>query len=336
MKNVILWISLSVLLLAACSPEYIPTPPTVVFTSAPVSDGTNVPLSTNEPQIIGVPSATPMPAGLDQAQQAAIASLSSTLSLDKDRIKLISAEAVIWPDGCMGVQRLGVMCTNQQVPGYVILLDANGKQYELHTNRDGSEVVPAGGIQVSGPAQDAVKNYLAYALGMNASQITVVSDTEVEWPDSCLGVEQQGIMCAMVVMPGHLMLLQANHIEYEFHTNEDGSEIQPATLALTWTRNSGIAGFCDSLTVYLSGEVSGNNCKSDTRKGKLLPAEMTQLETWIMQFGQVNLDASDPVNASDRMTRQLSLFGNGSAQPSEADQQALLSWAQDLYQRLYK
>ena len=181
-----------------------------------------------------------------------------------------------------------------------------------------------------------MKNYLASALGMDASQITVVSDTEVEWPDSCLGVAQDGVMCAMIVTPGHLITLQANNLQYEFHTNEDGSEIQPATLALTWKRNGGIAGFCDSLTVYLSGEVSGDNCKADVRNGKLLPAEMTQLETWVTQFGQVNLDASDPVNASDRMTRQLSLFGNGSAQPSGADQQALFSWAQDLYQRLYK
>ncbi len=94
--------------------------------------------------------------------------------------------------------------------------------------------------------------------------------------------------------------------------------------------------FATVLTVYLSGEVSGNNCKADARNGNLLPAEMTQLEAWVTQFGQVKLDASDPVNASDRMTRQLSLFGNGSAQPSGADQQALFSWAQDLYQRLYK
>ena len=108
-------------------------------------------------------------------------------------------------------------------------------------------------------------------------------------------------MCAMVVMPGHLIMLQANNINYEFHTNENGSEIQPATLALTWKRNGGIAGFCDSLTIYLSGEANADNCKADMRNGNLLPAEVTQLETWVMQFGQVNLDQSDPANVSDRM-----------------------------------
>ncbi len=35
-------------------------------------------------------------------------------------------------------------------------------------NRDGSEIVPSEGVQASGSAQDAVKNYLASALGMDA------------------------------------------------------------------------------------------------------------------------------------------------------------------------
>lgn len=329
-------ISFVALTLAACSPEYIPTPPTIMAASTQVAVDTNMPLPTSAPRPTSIPSVTRVSVDLNPVQQAAIASLASTLNVTADQIKVISAQAVIWPNGCMGAQRPGVMCTNQQVPGFVVVLEANGKQYELHTNRDGSEIVPAGGVQTSGPALDKAKRHLASALGLDVSQITVVSDTEVEWPDSCLGVAQAGIMCAMVVMPGHLITLQANNIEYEFHTNEDGSEIQPATLALTWKRNGGIAGFCDSLTVYVSGEVSGNNCKGDARNGQLLPAEMTQLETWVTQFGQLNLDASDPVNVSDRMTRQLALFGNGSAQLSSADQQTMFSWAQDLYQRLYK
>ncbi len=336
MEKLISLISFVVLFLAACEPEYIPTPPTMLMPSTQVAVGTNIPLPTNMPQPTSITLATRGPLGVNPAQQAAIMSLSSSLNLPADQIKVILAQAVIWPNSCLGVQRMGVMCTDQQVPGYILVLGVNGKQYEFHTDRDGVEIVPSEGVQALGTAQDSVKKNLASALGMDASQITVVSDTEVEWPDSCLGVALDGVMCAMIVTPGHLITLQANSLQYEFHTNEDGSKIQPATLALTWKRNGGIAGFCDSLTVYLSGEVSGDNCKADLRNGILLPAEMTQLEKWVMQFGQVNLDASDPVNASDRMTRQVSLFGNGSAQPSSADQQSLITWAQDLYQRLYK
>ncbi|HUI87580.1 MAG TPA: hypothetical protein VLX61_02520 [Anaerolineales bacterium] len=330
MNKVAFWVSLVALILAACSPEYVPTPPTLL------PAGTNPPLPTNMPLPTNLPQATRAPVGLSTAQQAAITLLSSTLNLAPDQIRVISSQTVIWPDGCLGVQRMGVMCNNQQVPGFVIIVGSNGKQYEFHTNRDGSEILPAAAEQPADAAQAAAKRYLASALGINIDQITVLGDAEVEWPDSCLGVAQEGIMCAMIVMPGHLVRLQANNLPYEFNTNEDGSEIQPATLALTWKRSGGIAGFCDSLTVYLSGEVSGDNCKANPRNGKLLPAEMAQLATWVVQYGQANLDASDPVGASDRMTRQLSLFGNGNAQPNGQDQKALFNWAQDLHQRLYQ
>ena len=336
MKKIALLISFSMLLLAACSPEYIPTPPTYVPADTPVAVDTNIPLPSNPPLPTHGPLATPASVGLTLAQQAVIALLSSRLNLPADQIKVVSTQAVIWPNACMGVQHIGMMCANQQVPGFVIVLNANGTQYEFHANQDGSRVVPAEGVQASGPAQDAVRKHLASMLGIDAGQITVVSDAEVEWPDSCLGVAQEGIACADIVTPGHLIILQAKALDYEYHTNADGSEIQPATLALTWKRDGGIAGFCDSLTVYLSGEVSVDNCKGNPVNGKLSMAEFQQLETWVTQFGQVSLDASDPFSVSDRMTRRLSLFGNGSAQPKDAEQQALFQWVQDLYQRLYK
>lgn len=321
MKKLLVHAGLLLLALAGCAPRTPTALPTTGVTSSPVE-------------------ATPTrsPVDLTSAQRAAIASLSGTLGLPADQIKLISTQAVTWPNGCIGVQRIGVMCTAQQVPGFVVVLEANRKQYEFHTNHDGSAVVPANGVQASGPAQDAVRDRLASMLGIDAKQITIVSDAEVEWPDSCLGVAQEGIMCAMIVTPGHLITLEANDIQYEYHTNADGSAIQPATLVLTWKRKGGIAGFCDSLTVYLSGEVNGFSCKpgADVRNGSLLSSERAQLENWVMQFGQSNLDASDPVGVSDRMTRTLSLFGKGSGQPSSADQEVLFSWAQNLFQRLYK
>src|SRR5271157_208568 len=119
MGKLISLISFVMLFLAACEPEYIPTPPTILAPSTQVAVGTNIPLSTNMPQPTSIPLATRVPLGVNPAQQAAITSLSSTLNLPADQIKVISAQAVIWPNSCMGVQRMGVMCTDQQVPGYI-------------------------------------------------------------------------------------------------------------------------------------------------------------------------------------------------------------------------
>jgi hypothetical protein len=337
MKKIPLLLSFVALILAACSPEYIPTPPTYVPANTPVPLSANIPLPSNPPLSTSMPFGTlTVPRSLTPIQQAAVSLLSFTLNLPAGQIKLLSSQAVTWPDGCLGVQRIGFLCADGQVQGFVIMLEANGKHYEFHTNADGSQIVPAAGVQASDPAQDAVRKHLASVLGIDAGQITVVSDAELEWPDSCLGVAQDGVACAEIVTSGHLIMLEANNLDYEYHTNGDGSKVQPTTLALTWTRNGGIAGFCDSLTVYLAGEVSVNTCKGKPLNANVSSAELQQLETWVAQFGQLSLDASDPLGVSDRMTRQLSVFGNGSAQPTSADQQVLFQWAEDLHQSLYK
>jgi len=192
-------------------------------------------------------------------------------------------------------------------------------------------------------AEDAVRAQLSSNLGIEEKGISVVSNDRVEFPDSCMGVAMQNVMCAQVITPGRIIVLESNGVQYEYHTNEDGSRIQPATLALTWKREGGIAGFCDGLTVFLSGEIYGDQCKSQPSgtmgifAGLLSAAEQKQFSSWINDLGQVDVDASDPENVSDRMVVTLQFFGKGSRQTvSSTNQEALLEFAQSLHQRLYK
>ena len=75
-----------------------------------------------------------------QAALSARADLAQRLQIDVDTITLISVEAVDWPDACMGVQTPGVMCAQVVISGYKVVLEANGQQYEYHTNESGSGV----------------------------------------------------------------------------------------------------------------------------------------------------------------------------------------------------
>jgi hypothetical protein len=75
-----------------------------------------------------------------QAALSARADLAQRLQIDADTIKLVSVEQVDWPDACMGIQTPGVMCAQVITPGYKVVLEANGKQYEYHTNESGSVV----------------------------------------------------------------------------------------------------------------------------------------------------------------------------------------------------
>lgn len=190
------------------------------------------------------------------------------------------------------------------------------------------------------PAQQAAISRLAQNLGLTEDQIGIVSTDAVEWPNSCLGISVDDTACAEVITPGYRVILDVNGNQVEYRTNEDGTVLIPATPALTWERVGGIAGFCDNLTVYLSGEMRASNCNTaqatENRLSDVLSTEeIAMLNEWISTYGEVEIDASDPKGVSDHMTVNLKLFGTGSEQISSTEvEQALLQFAQTLNNKL--
>jgi len=322
MKKLLPLFVLFVILFSACAPQAEPTQDPIVPEDEPTP--------------------THIPVDLTPAQRAALSALVDITGLSADKITLVSTEAVTWSDGCLGVQRAGVMCTQALVEGFKIVLEADGKEYEFHTNQNGSSVVLAPGEQVSGEVEDSVIAQLAQNLGLDKKDIEVVSSADVEFSDACLDVSMPEIMCAQVVTPGRIVVLEANDIRYEYHTSADGSRVQPATLALVWKREGGIAGFCDSMSVFLSGEVYATSCKGqpDGKMGTfstLLTVEKRdQFDAWVTEFGQAELDASDPEGVTDRMVVTLNFFGLSDAKPAAADEENLFLWAQDLFKKVNK
>ncbi len=315
MKTPVFGIVILALFLTACAP---PTPAVR-------------PLPTAEGPTTGSGEMTP-------AQTAALTLLSSTLNLPASQMSLVSTEAVIWSDGCLGVHRPDVMCTQALVEGFKIVFEADGKEYEVHTNQTGSAAVIASGLDVNSLMEVILVKQLAENLGLDERRISVASNEPAEFSDACLGVMMQDVMCAEVITPGRIIVLESDGVRYEYRVSDDGRRVQPATLALTWSRDGGIAGFCDRLTVFLSGEVYGNSCKSqpDGTMGILSSllsiTEMNQFHSWMNEYGTVSLDASDPAGVSDRMTLTLNLYGGGSAKPLKDAEPELFAWAQELYQ----
>jgi hypothetical protein len=191
------------------------------------------------------------------------------------------------------------------------------------------------------PAQRAAIAALSGSLGLTVDKIRLVSTEAVEWPDGCLGVAEEGLVCTQVITPGFRVILEANGRQVEYRTNEDGTQIRPASAAMTWKREGGIAGFCDYMTVYHSGEVHASSCKQGQYVQERLidilsEDEMAKFHEWLTKYGNVNIDASDPKGVSDRMVVTLALTGTGSQQTFLAsDEQELLNFAQELYQRSY-
>lgn len=114
----------------------------------PVQEPVQVPDPTTEGGIVTLPQEeiTPTPEvfnPLPNDQRAFAAArdlLAGQLGIDPLAIRLVSAEMVEWQDGCLGLGGPEEICLQAITPGYRLILDAQGKQFEVRTNQDGSQV----------------------------------------------------------------------------------------------------------------------------------------------------------------------------------------------------
>lgn len=68
-------------------------------------------------------------------------------------------------------------------------------------------------------------NRLSEQLGVSVEDIEIREFEQVEWPDACLGIPQEGQACAQVVTPGFRVALEVNGEQYEFRSDQDGTLI---------------------------------------------------------------------------------------------------------------
>ncbi len=134
--RIFLFLLIGALFLAACQPQAAGTPTEGVASPAP---------SETPPPTEAAPTPTPTHIAVDlsPAERAAIQALSDKYGIPVEQIRLLKTEAVTWPSGCLGVVLPGVMCTQAQVEGFKIELEADGRQFEFHTNQDGTSVIDA-------------------------------------------------------------------------------------------------------------------------------------------------------------------------------------------------
>ena len=105
-------------------------------------------------------------------------------------------------------------------------------------------------------------------------------------------------------------------------------------LALAWRREGGIAGFCDSLEVYLTGAVFGASCQGgqpeELGRTHMDAGQLKKLFDWIDSLKPFELNQTDPA-AADAMTIELVFSGAGEKEAGEAEVAALQEFAAQLY-----
>ncbi len=110
---------------------------------APIPDPapTFTPLATATPIPTFTPTSTPTPNSQTVALQAARQHLASLTGLPASEIEVVSIEAREWPNSQLGCPTEDVAGLPVITPGYQIILEARGQQYDYHTDEEGRVVL---------------------------------------------------------------------------------------------------------------------------------------------------------------------------------------------------
>ncbi|MFW6042635.1 MAG: hypothetical protein ACOC9C_03015, partial [Chloroflexota bacterium] len=81
-------------------------------------------------------------------------------------------------------------------------------------------------VQVGAEAIEAATDSLSEMLDVDESEITIDTITDMEWPDACLGLPEADEMCAQVITPGYLIVLEVDGEVYEVRTDREGRTVR--------------------------------------------------------------------------------------------------------------
>ncbi|RJQ31643.1 hypothetical protein C4572_02095 [Candidatus Parcubacteria bacterium] len=71
-----------------------------------------------------------------------------------------------------------------------------------------------------------VKTYAAQQAKVNEDEVVIISFSEKEWSNACLGITSPGEMCAEVITPGYEVALLINGEESTYRTSNSGTLIK--------------------------------------------------------------------------------------------------------------
>lgn len=339
MKNPVLILTVILaFMLAACAPAF--TPPA----EAPT------PLPTPIAETVG---------GYPAAVFAARNFLAAQLNIEPDAIQIVDATPVEWSDSCLGAGNSDETCLQVITPGYRVILLVGAVQYPLHTNADGSAVrvagraVPGDAGQTQIPVlewqndacEKAILSLDGIAFGRCDGELAFKPwdfDTPASMRDFLLlyGAFNADTPAGQLTFNGRGPLIaapaeqrmMAEWVKMQFDIAQSGQTGAAWGLALAWSRQGGIAGFCDDVVIYRDGSVIVSNCKAEGSPYPPVRLNATQLEQlyfWLDNYGVVDLTETDPAVA-DAMTTKLILSGAGQAQPLEDTRRQMIEFAADL------
>jgi hypothetical protein len=341
----LLLISVLIFMLAACAPV---TPQIESTPQGLLPNDDPVPAPTRTPAPVS-PNALP-------AVLAARVALANALGVRYEDIEVAAYESVDWPDGCLGAGRPDEMCTEAIVPGYLVHLKIGPVQYEYRTNADGTD------RRWVGQATVLTESKTPVLVWQNAKcDIFSVTTTQAAY-GKC---GDQTLTTPNFIVPENIAIVAAWENKYRSFEADtpagkvtftgQGDSIATASeqrmmaewasltndvavseragaawdLAFSWSREGGIAGFCDNVSVYRHGLAITWSCGQDGVNYRLTASQLDRLYQLLDTYGTIDYEYKDPAVA-DAMTIRLTFAGDGKQKAADADIAAVTQFAAEL------
>ena len=100
-------------------------------------------------------------------------------------------------------------------------------------------------------------------------------------------------------------------------------------LAFTYSRSGGIAGFCDDVSVYLTGHAQVSDCQGTNARVDLTATQLEQVYAWYDAYSSIDYTYSD-AQVVDALSLSLAMPAKGGLVADEATVRAIIAFADDL------
>jgi hypothetical protein len=205
-------------------------------------------------------------------KQAILEALAAKLDVALTQLEIQVLKPVTWPDACLGIPEAGEACAQVQTPGYGGMLFLDGEQFEFRMDESAENIRLIPGAALS------ARQTLAFRLGLSMEQINIIDIQPQEWPDACLGLAQAGQICAQMITPGYLVVLEVDGDQYEYRTDQAGSLVVLAQAPDAEMENTVIAwtspDTTDCQTAYIGKQlITAGACSGPLLPGRFVSGE---------------------------------------------------------------
>lgn len=161
------------------------------------------------------------------AEKAAIDTIVNQYGLTATQILPLQTTKQIWADTCLEVAPLSEVCIPQEIPGYFMLFYADHSIFEAHSDATAQKIYVLNYLTKFTTPIDVAIQLLAKQLEISPNLVLVQASDQIDWPDSCLGLGSENMICVPVTTPGYRIQLEALGSVYVFHADIYGSRLIP-------------------------------------------------------------------------------------------------------------